>query len=71
MLALHRRGLSLRVSRWLIEAACAGVGFVLGGPVGVLTVLLVTLAAPIIAALLPVVRRLTVTRTAKTARISV
>lgn len=56
MLALHHCGLGLRTSRWLIEIGCAGVGWALGGPLGALTVLLVTLAAPIIAALLPVVR---------------
>jgi uncharacterized membrane protein YczE len=62
MLALHDRGVGLRASRWVIEIGCAGIGWILGGPVGVLTVLLVTLAAPIIAALLPAVRRATASR---------
>ncbi len=58
MLALSERGLGLKVSRWLIELGCAGVGYLLGGPVGVLTVLLVALAAPIISLLLPLNTRL-------------
>lgn len=58
MLAIADKGLGLRTSRWLIELGCAVVGFVLGGPVGVLTVLLVVASAPIIALLLPVTRRI-------------
>lgn len=57
MLALHRRGAGLRVSRWVIEIGCAGLGWMLGGPVGPLTVLLVAVAAPLIAFLLPTAGR--------------
>lgn len=58
MLALADRGLGVRGARWVIEFGCAGAGFLLGGPVGVLTVLLVVLAGPIISALLPLTTRI-------------
>lgn len=59
MLAITRTGLDLRTARWIIELSCAATGLLLGGPVGVLTVLIVVLAAPAIAILLPVAARAT------------
>jgi uncharacterized membrane protein YczE len=58
MLALADKGLGLRTARWLIELGCAVGGFLLGGPVGALTAVLIVASAPIIAALLPVTRRI-------------
>lgn len=59
MLALTRRGLHLRLARWAIEIGCAVLGVVLGGPLGLLTVVIVFAAAPTISVLLPTVGRLT------------
>ena len=59
MLALTRRGLHLRLARWAIEIGCAVLGVVLGGPLGLLTVVIVLAAAPTISVLLPTVGRLT------------
>ena len=53
MMALHKKGLSLSVSRWGIEAACAAVGGLLGGSLGVLTIIIVVVAGPTISYLLP------------------
>jgi uncharacterized membrane protein YczE len=57
VLALNARWLSLRASSWGVEFACAGVGYLLGGPVNVLTAAFVVLAGPLIAVLLPVTKR--------------
>lgn len=52
-LALVRHGMSLNVSRWVIEAGCALVGAVLGGAIGLMTMVMVVGAGPFIAGLLP------------------
>ncbi len=52
-LALVRHGMSLNVSRWVIEAGCALVGAVLGGAIGLMTMVMVVGAGPFIAALMP------------------
>ena len=53
MLGLVRHGMSFNLSRWLIEAGCALVGAVFGGAIGVMTVVMVFGAGPLIAVLLP------------------
>ena len=58
VLALRGRGLSLRASSWGVEFASAGIGFLLGGPVNLLTMLFVLLAGPVIAVLLPLTTRI-------------
>jgi len=57
VLALHAKGLSLRASSWGVEFACAGVGYLLSGPVNVLTASFVVLAGPLIAVLLPATKK--------------
>lgn len=48
MLGLHRKGLSLVVSRWLVDGFQMGLGFLLGGPLGVGTAIFLLLMAPMI-----------------------
>ncbi len=57
MLALTDRGASVQVSRWGIEAVILTVGAILGGQVGVGTVVFVVLAGPVLARTLPPVVR--------------
>lgn len=57
VLALNARWLSLRASSWGVEFACAGVGYLLGGPVNVLTAAFVVLAGPLLAVLLPMTKK--------------
>lgn len=50
MLALHQRfGVGLRPTRWVIEAVLFGSGWVLGGAVGVGTVVFVVATGPVLA----------------------
>jgi uncharacterized membrane protein YczE len=58
MLALHKKGMKLTVARWGIESSCAVLGAVLGGEIGVLTILIVVVAGPCIASLLPKVTKI-------------
>jgi uncharacterized membrane protein YczE len=48
MLGLHRKGLSLVVSRWLVDAFQMGIGFALGGPLGIGTAIFLVAMAPMI-----------------------
>jgi uncharacterized membrane protein YczE len=48
MLGLHRQGVSLVASRWIVDGAQMGVGFLLGGPLGVGTAIFVVAMAPMI-----------------------
>jgi uncharacterized membrane protein YczE len=48
MLGLHRKGLSLVVSRWLVDGFQMGLGFALGGPLGIGTVIFLLTMAPLI-----------------------
>ncbi|MDA2957888.1 MAG: hypothetical protein O3B66_06620 [Actinomycetota bacterium] len=57
MLALTDRGASVQVSRWGIEAVILTAGAILGGQVGVGTVVFVVLAGPVLARTLPPVVR--------------
>jgi uncharacterized membrane protein YczE len=57
MLALTDRGASVQVSRWGIEALILLIGALLGGQVGVGTVIFVVLAGPVLARTLPPVVR--------------
>lgn len=57
MLAFTDRGVSVQVSRWGIEAVILVVGVILGGQVGVGTVIFVVLAGPVLARTLPLTVR--------------
>lgn len=57
MLAFTDRGASVQVSRWGIEAVILVIGVVLGGQVGVGTVIFVVLAGPVLARTLPITVR--------------
>ncbi len=48
MLGLHRKGLSLVVSRWIVDGFQMGLGFALGGPLGIGTVIFLLTMAPLI-----------------------
>jgi uncharacterized membrane protein YczE len=48
MLGLHRQGVSLVASRWIVDGAQMVVGFLLGGPLGVGTAIFVVAMAPMI-----------------------
>jgi uncharacterized membrane protein YczE len=48
MLGLHRQGVSLVASRWIVDGAQMAVGFLLGGPLGVGTAIFVVVMAPMI-----------------------
>lgn len=58
MLAVHNKGLSLRVSRWIVEGSMLAMAIFLGGQIGWMTLFIVTVSAPIIAYFLPKVRQL-------------
>ena len=58
MTAVTKRGLSITKARWCIESACLAVGVFLGGSFGLVTVLVVLSAGPLIAALLKPIARL-------------
>lgn len=57
MLALSDRGVSVQVSRWGIEAVVLVVGIVLGGQIGVGTLVFVVATGPVLARTLPPVVR--------------
>lgn len=67
MLAIARHGTSVRTARWIIEIGCAAIGWLLQGPLGFLTVVLVVVSAPLIGALLPLTAELLGRRTPVTA----
>ena len=53
MLALTDRGVSVQVSRWGIEAVVLAVGVVLGGQIGIGTLVFVVATGPVLARTLP------------------
>ena len=53
MLGLNDKGLSMQVGRWGIEAVVVTAGILLGGQIGVGTILFVILTGPILARTLP------------------
>lgn len=57
MLGLADRGLNMQVARWLIEAVVFVGGVILGGQIGVGTLLFVVLTGPVLARTLPPVAR--------------
>jgi uncharacterized membrane protein YczE len=58
MFAIGSKGVSLRIARWGIEAAAAGVGVLLGGTAGVATVLIAASIGPALVRLIPLVDRI-------------
>jgi uncharacterized membrane protein YczE len=48
MLGLHRQGVSLVASRWIVDGVQMGLGFLLGGPLGIGTVVFLVVMAPMI-----------------------
>lgn len=58
MLALHQRGIPLRLARWLLEGTMFIVGVFLGGQIGWMSVVIVLATAPFVAYFLPRVRAL-------------
>jgi uncharacterized membrane protein YczE len=48
MLGLHRHGVPLVASRWIVDGAQMGLGFLLGGPLGIGTVIFLVVMAPMI-----------------------
>lgn len=48
MLGLHRQGVSLVASRWIVDGVQMGLGFLLGGPLGIGTVIFLVVMAPMI-----------------------
>jgi uncharacterized membrane protein YczE len=58
MLAIHNRGMALRPARWIVEGTMFGIGLVLGGQVGWMSLFVVVLSAPVMAYVLPHVRQL-------------
>lgn len=57
MLGLHDKGMSMQVARWGIEGVVVTGGILLGGQIGVGTVLFVLLTGPVLARTLPPVAR--------------
>lgn len=57
MLGLHDKGVNMQVARWGIEAIIVTAGIVLGGHIGVGTVLFVLLTGPVLARTLPPIVR--------------
>ncbi len=57
MLALSDRGVSVQVARWAIEALVVVIGVVLGGQIGVGTLIFVVLTGPVLARLMPLAER--------------
>lgn len=53
MLGLNDKGLSMQVSRWGIEAVIVTGGILLGGQIGIGTILFVLLTGPVLARTLP------------------
>ena len=48
MLGLHRHGVSLVASRWIVDGVQMGLGFLLGGPLGIGTAIFLVVMAPMI-----------------------
>jgi uncharacterized membrane protein YczE len=48
MLGLHRKGISLVASRWIVDAAHIALGFSLGGPIGIGTAIFLVAMGPMI-----------------------
>ena len=59
MTAMTKRGLSISKARWCIESACLATGVALGGSFGLVTILVVFSAGPLISVLIKPVARLT------------
>ncbi|MEN9803832.1 MAG: hypothetical protein RIS41_679 [Actinomycetota bacterium] len=57
MLALSDRGVSVQVARWGIEAVVLVIGVILGGQIGVGTLIFVVLTGPVLARLMPSAER--------------
>lgn len=53
MLGMHDMGVSMQIARWGIEAVIVTVGFLLGGQIGIGTILFVLLTGPVLARTLP------------------
>ena len=53
MLGLHDKGLSMQVGRWGIEGVVVTAGILLGGQIGIGTILFVVLTGPVLARTLP------------------
>lgn len=65
MLGLGGRGWPIQRARWLIEAACFGVGLLLGGTFGLVTVVMVIVTGPVLQWLIPLCARLAGTQPAQ------
>lgn len=61
MLAIHQKGIPLRLSRWLLEGSMFVIGIILGGQIGWMSLVIVVASAPFVAFFLPHVRRLVAT----------
>jgi uncharacterized membrane protein YczE len=48
MLGLHRKGMSLVASRWIVDATHLALGFALGGPIGIGTAIFLVAMGPMI-----------------------
>jgi uncharacterized membrane protein YczE len=57
MLGLVDKGVSVQVARWGIEATTVTIGFLLGGQIGVGTIIFVVCTGPVLARTLPPVAR--------------
>jgi uncharacterized membrane protein YczE len=57
MLGLVDRGISVQMARWGIEATTVTIGFLLGGQIGVGTIIFVVSTGPVLARTLPPVAR--------------
>lgn len=57
MLGLHDKGISMQVARWGIEAVVVTGGILLGGQIGIGTILFVLLTGPVLARTLPPIVR--------------
>ncbi len=57
MLALSDRGVSVQVARWSIEVLVLVIGLILGGQIGVGTLVFVVLTGPVLARLMPLAER--------------
>jgi uncharacterized membrane protein YczE len=48
MLGLHRKGVPLIAARWVVDGIQLGLGFLLGGPIGIGTAIFLVVMAPMI-----------------------
>jgi uncharacterized membrane protein YczE len=58
MLAICKKGVSIRTSRWIVEAGTLLIGYLLGGEAGVLSLVVVLIAGPMISLFLPRIQRM-------------